>query len=224
MQPRADVVYLDIEQSIHKNLDIVSDSRHSRYPVCQGSLDRILGVVHIKDFVGRSYDINFDLRSILRPPQFVPETIPVSRLLRQFQSSHQHMAFAVDEYGVTVGVVTLEDVIEQIVGEVEDEFDQVLPQITSESDKSFVVLGRTPVETVNRVLNLTLDTGMADTFSGFLMTLSAKVPAKGDHIHLPGAVAEILDVVNRRAGQVRLTIVNSNHAIETNDNKSKQSY
>ena len=79
---------------------LFSQCRHSRYPVCQGSLDNVLGAVHIKDFVDLSCSDNFDLRSILRPPQYVPETIPVSRLLRQFQAYRQHMAFVVDEYGI----------------------------------------------------------------------------------------------------------------------------
>jgi CBS domain containing-hemolysin-like protein len=85
-------------------------------------------------------------------------------LLRQFQASRQHIAFVVDEYGIAVGIVTLEDVIEQIVGPVEDEFDPILPQITSESEKSYIVKGGTPIEKVNRALKLKLDYGLADTF------------------------------------------------------------
>lgn len=206
MQPRIDVVFLDIDHTIEENLTLVLKDTHSRYPVCQGSLDNVLGIVHIKDLISLSNDDTFDLRSILRPSQFVPETIPVSRLLRQFQASHQHMAFVVDEYGVTVGVVTLEDVIEQIVGPVEDEFDEIVPLITPESERSFVVLGSTPVETVNRALNLKLDAKLADTFSGYLMSSSEKVLASGDSITLPGGKAEVLDVEGRRAKKIRIII------------------
>ena len=206
MQPRADVVYLNTEHPIQRNLNLVHQGRHSRYPVCQGSLDSVLGVVHIKDFLGPSCDENFDLRSILRPPQYVPETIPVSRLLRQFQSCRQHMAFVVDEYGIVAGIVTLEDIIEQIVGEVDDEFDQVLPQITSESKKSFIVLGGTSPETVNRILNLSLEIDKADTLSGLLMMSSGQVLSVGDRIDLPGAVAEILEVEGRRAKKIRVVV------------------
>lgn len=206
MKPRIDVVFLNVDQPIQENLALVLKDTHSRYPVCQGSLDSVLGIVHIKDLISLSGDDTINLRSILRPCQFVPETIPVSRLLRQFQSSHQHMAFVVDEYGIIVGVVTLEDVIEQIVGPVEDEFDEIVPQITPESEKSFIVLGSAPIETVNRALNLFLDTKLADTFSGYLMSSSEKVLSRGDSIKLPGALAEVLEVEGRRAKKIRVII------------------
>lgn len=207
MQPRSNVVFITTDQPTKELLEFVSKGRHSRYPVCQGTLDSVLGVVHIKELINLACEERFDLRSIIRPPQFVPETITVSRLLRQFQSSHQHMAFVVDEYGIIVGIVTLEDVIEQIVGPVEDEFDQVIPQITAESETTFIILGGTPVETVNRALNLGLDLSLADTFSGLLMMSSGKVLSSGDRIDLKGATAEVLDVENRRAKSIRVTIV-----------------
>ena len=206
MQPRIDVVFFDVDHTIQENLAIVLKDTHSRYPVCQGTLDNVLGIVHIKDLISLSSNDTIDLRSILRPSQYVPETLPVSRLLRQFQASHQHMAFIVDEYGITVGVVTLEDVIEQIVGPVEDEFDEIVPQITPESEKSFIVLGNTPIETVNQALNLSLDAKLADTFSGYLMSYSEKVLASGDSIMLPGAEAEVQEVDGLRAKKVRVII------------------
>lgn len=209
MQPRSDVVFITADQSIQEIIEFVSKSRHSRYPVCQGSMDSVLGILHIKDLISLSCDKSSDLRSILRPPQFVPETITVSRLLRQFQSYPQHMALVVDEYGITIGIVTLEDVIEQIVGPVEDEFDQILPQITAESENSFVVLGGTPVQTVNQALNLDLDSSLADTFSGLLMVFSGKVLSSGDRIDITGAQAEVLEVEGRRAKQIRVTIADS---------------
>lgn len=222
MQPRIDVVYLNIDKPLQENLAIVLKDTHSRYPVCQGSLDSVLGIVHIKDLIGLDGDEKKDLRSILRPCQFVPESIPVSRLLRQFQSSHQHMAFVVDEYGIIVGVVTLEDVIEQIVGPVEDEFDEIVPQITPESEKSFIVLGSTPVETVNRALNLGLDIKLADTFSGYLMSSSEKVLSSGDSVKLPGGEAEVQEVEGRRAKTIRVNINDSSQAAVAKDPKPNQ--
>ncbi len=217
MQPRIDVVYLNIDKPLDENLALILKDTHSRYPVCQGSLDSVLGIVHIKDLISLAGDEKIDLRSILRPCQFVPETIPVSRLLRKFQASHQHMAFVVDEYGITVGVVTLEDVIEQIVGPVEDEFDEIVPQITPESENSFVVLGNTPIETVNQALNLSLDAKLADTFSGFLMSSSEQVLSRGDTIKLPGAQAEVQEIDGLRAKKVRVIIDAPIQDIETKD-------
>ena len=130
------------------------------------------------------------------------------------------MAFVVDEYGITVGVVTLEDVIEQIVGPVEDEFDEIVPQITPESEKSFIVLGNAPIETVNRALNLSLDDKLADTFSGYLMSSSEKVLVIGDSIMLPGAKAEVQEVEGRRAKAIRVIIDASSHEAETKDTET----
>ena len=222
MQPRIDVAFLNIDHTIQENLAFVLKDTHSRYPVCQGSLDNVLGIVHIKDLISLAGDDTLDLRSILRQTQFVPETIPVSRLLRQFQASHQHMAFVVDEYGITVGVVTLEDVIEQIVGPVEDEFDKIVPQITPESEGSFIVLGNTPIETVNRALNLSLDDKLADTFSGYLMSSSEKVLVIGDSIILPGAKAEVQAVEGRRAKAIRVIIDVSKQEVETKDTEANR--
>ena len=111
-----------------ENLRMVEERKHSRYPVCEGSLDKIVGVVHIKDLIGLSADTKFDLSTVIRPPQYVPETMPVRRLLRQFQSTHQHLAFLVDEYGTVSGIVTLENILEAIIGPVEDEFDDEQPE------------------------------------------------------------------------------------------------
>ena len=127
------------------------------------------------------------------------------------------MAFVVDEYGITVGVVTLEDVIEQIVGPVEDEFDEIVPQITPESEKSYIILGSTPVETVNLALNLGLDVKLADTFSGYLMSSSEKVLTIGDSIKFSGAVAEVLEVEGRRAKAIRVIIDASKQDTEAKD-------
>jgi CBS domain containing-hemolysin-like protein len=128
MVPRTDVVYLDLRRGIAENLDVIRKTKHSRYPVCEGSLDNIRGVVHIKDLVGLSPD-DIDLQSLARDGKRIPETMPISHLLRQFQSDHRHMAFVVDEYGTVTGCVTLENVLEQIVGAVEDEFDTEPPDV-----------------------------------------------------------------------------------------------
>ena len=106
MVPRLDVVFLDVKCNLSDTLKLTLETKHTRYPVCEGSMDRVIGVLHIKDLIGISPDAPFDLKSIIRPPQFVPETLPVRRLLRQIQTSHQHMAFVVDEYGIKKPSVT----------------------------------------------------------------------------------------------------------------------
>jgi CBS domain containing-hemolysin-like protein len=169
-------------------------------------MDKVLGVVHVKDMIGRAHDDPQGLRTIMRPPQFVPETIPARRLLRQIQATHQHMAFAVDEYGSVTGIITLENILEPIIGSVEDEFDNEQPDIIVEGPQRFVVSGGTSVEVVNRKFGLALDATGVDTISGLLMAITGKVPVKGDHITLPGALVDVIEVKGRRTEKVRMTL------------------
>ena len=154
MQPRNDIIFFDINRPFSECNALAKETKHSRYPLCEGSLDNVLGVVHIKDLIGVSPDKEDALRSIARPAQFVPETMRISRLLRQFQETHQHMAFVVDEYGTVIGCATLEDVLERIVGPVEDEFDSNPPEIEPDGPGKFIVPGGTSIAAVNRQLKL----------------------------------------------------------------------
>lgn len=208
MVPRGEVVFLDIASSLREAMDMARKLKHSRYPVCEGSMDKVIGVVHVKDMIGLPDDGTFELRSIMRPPQFVPETIPARRLLRQIQATHQHMAFAVDEYGSVTGIVTLENILEPIIGSVEDEFDNEQPDILPEGPQQYLVAGNTSVEAINRSFGLALDPSGVDTISGLLMSISGKVPTAGDRINLPGAVAEVTEVRNRRTVRVRMKLEN----------------
>ncbi len=205
MLPRADVVYLDAGHSLSEAIDIFHQTKHTRYPVCDGSLDKIVGMVHIKDFIGLSADTDFDLSSVIRPPQYVPETMPVRRLLRQFQATHQHLAFLVDEYGTVSGIVTLDNILEAIIGPVEDEFDDEQPEIVSEGPKVFLVSGNTSIEAINQRFELKLEAGDVDTIAGLMMARTDKMLARGDQVDLSGATAEVLEVKGPRVIRIRLT-------------------
>ena len=209
MQPRSDIIFLDINRSFNECSALLKKSKHSRYPLCDGSLDTVLGVVHVKDLVGVSLETEDTLRSIARPAQFVPETKRISRLLRQFQETHQHMAFVVDEYGTTIGCVTLEDVLEQIVGPVEDEFDTNLLEIESKGSGKFTVNGGTSIVDVNRQLKLQLQSLEAETISGLLTEKTGQVLKVGDQIELEGAVAEVLEIRGSRASSIQMEVLSS---------------
>ena len=141
MLPRREVVYFDVEQTLPECLEIMRRTRHTRYPICDGSLDSIVGLVHIKDLVGVQDTAAFDLKKIARPLRTVPDTLPISKLLRQMQSARQHMVAVVDEYGTVVGIVTMENIFgEQLVGAVRDEFDEA-PDIVPEQEGVFKVRG-----------------------------------------------------------------------------------
>lgn len=209
MVPRTDVEYFDTSQSLSSCLESAKHSRHTRFPLCDGSLDKVVGVIHIKDLIGFSSQDDLDIRTLARPPKQVPETIPISRLLRHFQASRQHLAFVVDEYGTTSGIVTLENVLEQIVGPVEDEFDLETPDIVPDGPGQYIVQGSASVDVVRRVLNLNLEDKDADTFSGLLMTREGEILEAGDRIELDGATAEVLEVKSARATRVRVTLGDS---------------
>lgn len=205
MVPRADVSYFTLDQPWSQCLEQAKRTRHSRFPLCEGSLDHVVGVVHIKDLTGMPSDAEIDLREIARPPKQVPDNMPISRLLRHFQGTHQHMAFVIDEYGNVIGIVTMENVLEQIVGKVEDEFDLETPNVVPDGPGQFLVDGSAPIETVRRALQLELE-GDVDTFSGLLVSLEGEILEAGDTIDLAGATAEVLEVKGSRATRVRVRL------------------
>lgn len=206
MVPRPDVIFLDVGYSLSEVIKVFNQAKHTRYPICDGSLDKVQGVVHIKDLIGMDSDSGFDLKSVIRPPQFVPETMPVHRLLRQFQSTHQHLAFLVDEYGTVSGIVTFENILEAIIGPVEDEFDNEQPCIISEGPKSFNISGNTPIDLINQRFKLHLESPEVDTIAGIMIANTDKLLAPGDRVELSGAVAEVLEVRGPRAVRIRLTL------------------
>jgi CBS domain containing-hemolysin-like protein len=216
MVPRRDAVFLDVEQSFTECLEIIHRTKHSRYPLCESSLEHVVGIVHIKDLVGVDPNLPVDLRKYARPPHYVPETMPMSQLLRHFQRTHQLMALVVDEYGTIVGVVTLENVMEQIVGSVEDEFDTEQPPIVPDGERRFMVLGRAPVELVNQQLGLHLEAEDVDTIAGALVELVGRLLQKGDCILLEGAQAEVIEVEGARAKRIRITLDPGNSTAEAN--------
>ena len=207
MVPRNDVEFLDVNWSFAECLELTKRTKHTRYPLCDGSLDKVLGVIHLKDLLGLGGDTpGVDLREFMRPSHKVPEHMPISRVLRHFQVTHQLLAFVVDEHGTMVGIVTLENVLEEIVGPVEDEFDAEEPNIVPAGPGEFIVSGSTPIAEVERSLELELDDADVDTVSGVLMSRSQKMPVTGDRVQLPGAVAEILETKGDRATRIRFII------------------
>lgn len=209
MVPRADVEFFSLGQPLDECLEQARRSRHTRFPLCDGSFERVVGVIHIKDLLGVQNDTTVDVTSIARPPKSVPENMHISRLLRHFQGTRQHMAFVVDEYSNTIGIVTLENVLEQIVGAVQDEFDLETPDIVPDGPGQYVVHGSAPIDVVEKVLNIYRGDDEVDTFSGLLMSRHGEILEAGDRIELDNAVAEVLDVKGARAERIRVTLDNS---------------
>jgi len=204
MVPRREVVVFDRGWSLEQCIETAQRTKHTRYPLCEGSLDNALGLVHIKDLLGARADESFSTDSVVRPLKTVPETMPISRLLRQMQSTHQHMATVIDEFGTSVGIVTLENVLEQIVGAVQDEFDTEMPEVVPEGEGAFIVEGQLSIERLNRELKLDLKDSEADTLSGLLVSELGRLLKVGDSVKLSGARAEVTEVQAGRATRIRV--------------------
>ena len=206
MVPRKDVVFLDAAWSLRECLDVIKATGHTRFPLCRGSLDEVIGLVHIKDLLGVHDSADVDLKSIVRPLPHIPETLPISRLLRELQSTHQQMVLVDDEYSSVIGVVTMENVLEQIVGAVQDEFDSEPPEIVQEGPWDYLVNGQMPIERVNRECGLNLYSADVETLSGLLVSRLNRLLKQGDRVRLRGATAEVVEEQAGRANRVRLRI------------------
>ena len=206
MVPRGEVDFVDINEPLKDTLDMIRRTKHTRYPVCDGSLDAVLGVLHVKDLVARHLEAGFSFKSVMRPPKKVPENMPISKLLRHFQGTHQLVAFVIDEYGTVIGIVTLENVLEEIIGDVADEFDVEDPDIVPDGPEAFIVLGSAAVVDVERKLGLSFGEVDVDTISGLMMHFAERLVTAGDVVDLEVATAKVLAVSDDRATRVRILL------------------
>jgi len=204
MVPRTDVVYLSTERPLDENLAILRDSGHTRFPLCRGGLDQVVGIVHIKDIFGRP-GAPPQLPSIMREALFVPETMPADRLLRTFQRRRLHMAVVVDEYGGASGIVTLEDVLEEIVGEVQDEFDREEPEVETKGGGIVSIEGSARLEDVLDRLHVALDEEdrpEVDTIGGFVQAVLRRLARPGDRIALGDYELRVVDARGARVRRI----------------------
>lgn len=204
MVPRTDVVYLTLDRPAGVNLERARESGHTRFPVCHGGLDQVVGIVHVKDLFGqRDGEAGPDLTAVMREAVFVPETMPADRLLRTFQRKRQHLAIVVDEYGGASGVVTLEDVIEEIVGEVQDEFDQEPPAVVTAGDGVLIIDGRARIEDVlDRLGARVEDLPDVDTLGGYIQAALGRLARPGDRAPLGDYELRVIDAGRARVRRV----------------------
>ena len=205
MVPRNDVEFFDINDSPPSCVELARRTKHTRYPVCNDSLDEVLGVVHMKDLIGFEVKDDFDWKSIMRPVQKVPENMAISKLLKHFQATHQLLAFVIDEYGTVIGIVTLENVLEEIIGDVDDEFDNDDPHIVPSGPDQFILRGRTPLEEACERFNLTAPDAEIDTFAGLLVHKAQRILSVGDRLDFGEWTAEVIEVRDDRARRIRMS-------------------
>jgi putative hemolysin len=207
MVPRTRVVAFDLNLPKEEIVNGVLDNMYSRYPVYLGSIEETVGFIHGKDLLGRMVrEPDFDIRSIVRPPYFVPEGKKVSELLKEMQKSRMHMAFVVDEYGGISGIVTTEDLLEELVGEIEDEHDVGEPStVQILADGNYLVDALISISDLEDLLEVELGDDLPyDTLAGLILDRLGRFPEQGEHIELEGYTLTCVEVTRTAISQVKI--------------------
>lgn len=206
MVPRISIVAVEADTPLLEALDVIIQAGHSRIPVYRGSIDNIIGILYAKDLLTylRDGQVDVPLCDIVREPYFIPESKRVDDLLQELQQRKVHIAIVVDEYGGTAGLVTIEDLIEEIVGEIQDEYDREEPIMEKLSEDEIIFNARVDVDDVNRIMSLDLPTDNADTLGGLVFSKLGKVPSQGDQVRVDGVTIEVVSIAGRRIKKVRL--------------------
>lgn len=211
MTPRTEVYLINIDTPVSEFLDELLEEKYSRIPVYEGDIDNIIGILYMKDFFleARKHGFeNVDLRSILHSPYFVPERKNIDELFKELQSSKQHMAVLIDEYGGFSGIVTIEDLIEEVMGDIADEYDDDEPDIKKIDNDTFIVNGLLAIDELNDHLHLNLASEDCDTISGYLVDLIGRIPNDGEEeeIEHENVVFKIEEVKEKRINKIKISL------------------
>ena len=212
MVPRTRIVGLEISDDVDTVLEVANKTGHSRLPVYRENLDEMLGVFHVKDLLiepASSWD-SYSLAHHLHPPYFIPESAQLGRIIREFQKRRIHMAVVVDEFGGTEGIITLEDVLEELVGEIQDEFDREVVMMKELPSGGFEVSGRTPIEDLMRVFTHWVGETPSKTVGGLIMEVTGRVPTPGETVHIEGLKFTVLGSDERQIKRVQVENVLNN--------------
>jgi CBS domain containing-hemolysin-like protein len=198
--PSADMVTLPATATVGRALELIGKTKHSRIPIHGKRPDNIVGIVSLRDLLGRKKETS--VRRVMKIPYTVPETKRISELLRRFQKRKEHMAIVVDEHGTTAGLVTLEDVLEEIVGDIVDDAEQGDPNIAQIGKKMWSVRGRTPIVEANEKLKLRIPEGEYDTIGGFVLKKLGHIPRVGEEIVHRGATMHVDQMHKHRIDEI----------------------
>jgi len=207
MTPRPDIVWLDLEDPLDDNRKQMIESMHSRFPVCQGEIDNVLGVIHVNDLMARILEGQpLDLVASLRQPLFVPESTRALKVLESFKRSSTHVALVVDEYGVLQGLVTLNDILEAIVGDIPSINPLDEPQIVQREDGSWLLDGMLPIDELKELFDIAEipeeDRGSYHTLGGFVVMHLGRIPIAADHFQWSNLRFEVMDMDGNRVDKV----------------------
>lgn len=212
MRPRTEVAAIDSELNFKELMDFVKEMGYSRFPVYKENLDTVIGVLNVKDLLtNMDQPANFEWQTLVREPLFVPESKKIDDLLREIQENRKHLAVVVDEFGGTSGIITLEDIIEEVVGDIKDEFDEATDgEFKKLDDKNFLFEGKVQLMDACRWMDISTDTfeeirGEAETIGGLMLELAHRIPKNGEQLKFANYKFTIVSVSNNRIEKVKVT-------------------
>jgi CBS domain containing-hemolysin-like protein len=217
MIPRTEVTAVEADLPLNEILPLITESTYTKFPVYDDDLDNILGIIHVKDLLRTMLETGWQkstVRSLVREPLYVPETLAVSALLHELRANRQHIAIVLDEFGGTAGLVTLEDLLEEIVGEVSDPFDKFTPEIQRQPDGSYLIDGLCLMEDVNSTLGLDLHDPAYDTIAGYTLGKLGRMPRVNDRIESDQVAILVETMDGLRIDRLKLTRLDSSSSNE----------
>lgn len=207
MVPRVDVEFINSRITLDELYGIIQEQGYSRYPVYEDTIDNIVGILYAKDILRHGVEKEFDVRSLMRKPYFIPESKHLDDLLREFKIRKVHIAIAIDEYGGVSGIVSMEDILEVIVGDIQDEFDDDEGDgIFKVEDKVYMVEARTSIDEVNEKLGLKIDEEDFETIGGYVFELFGRIPAEHESVEDLQAVFTVENIDGHKINQLKLVV------------------
>ncbi len=202
--PRRDITAIPSDATKEEIVEIFTESGYSRVPVYDDTIDNISGIIYYKDFYNTAYGNDIPISEIIKPVIYVAKSQKISDLMKELQAKQLHLAVVMDEFGSTAGIVTLEDIIEEIVGEIWDEHDEIVEEITMVNEKEYIVSGKANISKVLDLFDIDDDEIEAQTVNGWAMSTLGKIPEVGDSFEALGLAAEILEMDDKRVGNLRV--------------------
>lgn len=210
MVPRVDVVLLSVDTNLEKIIDTIISTGHSRIPIYEGNIDNILGILHVKDLVKLSCLKDFNIKDYLHEPLFVPDTKKIGELFKEMRKKKTHMAIVLDEFGGFEGIVTMEDLLEEIVGEIQDEYDLEEILYRKISEREYIIDAKVSINDVEEILNIELPDDDYDTFGGFFLDLLGHIPNKGEKVFYNNICLTAVEVKGNRIMKIKVEVCDEN--------------
>ncbi len=223
MVPRPDIVYLSLSRPLEENLRMARQAGHTRFPLCEDDLTSVIGMIHVKDVFrsGSLQNGRVDLRGLSRKVPFLPVTLRLDQLLLEFQRNRVHLAMLLDEYGSVVGMVTLENVLEELVGPIQDEFDRESPQVLPLGEGVFEVEAACPLDVLAEQAGLELPETEAETASGLILELLGRLARKGDAVEVSGHKLTVIQADPTRIRKIRIEPINADRSMPGTKEREK---